>query len=142
MDKTALLEKIFWNLQARWHLRRRPTTHELSLKETVKGLQHLLLDQQAAMLLDTLHHVFTSSVHLEDLQRLHISLYQEGADQRVWRAQATLLDGRSHAFGLIVAIPCIVFYTYLSNKENELLGKYEETINEVIHIWVTAVFQR
>ncbi|MEZ4752584.1 MAG: MotA/TolQ/ExbB proton channel family protein [Bdellovibrionota bacterium] len=38
------------------------------------------------------------------------------------------------ALGLIVAIPCIIFYTYLTNKENELLGKYEETINEVIHI--------
>jgi hypothetical protein len=103
MDKPVLLERIFWNIQASWHLRRRPTTHELSVKETVKGLQHVLLDQQATMLLDTLHQVFTSAIRLEDLQRLEISLYQEGADQRVWRAQATLTDGRSHAFGLIVA---------------------------------------
>jgi hypothetical protein len=55
------------------------------------------------MLLDTLHQVFTSSIRLENLQCLEVPLYQEGADQRVWCAQATLIDGRSHAFGLIVA---------------------------------------
>jgi biopolymer transport protein ExbB len=38
------------------------------------------------------------------------------------------------AFGLVVAIPCIVAYTLLSNKEEGILQKYEETIDEVIHM--------
>jgi hypothetical protein len=103
MDNKSLLAKIFWHLQATWHLRRRPTSHDLSIAETVKGLQHLLLAQHAAMLVETLQQVFNHPVCIEDLQRLEIALYQEGADQRVWRAQATLLDGRSRPFGLIVA---------------------------------------
>ena len=103
MDQENLLAKIFWHLQANWHLRRRPTTHDLSVPETVKGLQRLLLAQQAVMLRETLQQLFTRAVCLEDLQRLEIALYQEGADQRVWRAQATLTDGRSRPFGLIVA---------------------------------------
>jgi len=38
------------------------------------------------------------------------------------------------AFGLFVAIPCIVAYTVLSNKEMAILQKYGETVSEVIHI--------
>jgi hypothetical protein len=37
------------------------------------------------------------------LDRLDIALYQEGMDQRVWRAQATLMDGTTPRFGIIVA---------------------------------------
>lgn len=103
MDKKSLLAKIFWHLQANWHLRRRPTAHDLSVPKTVKGLQHLLVAQHAAMLDATLRRVFSRPVCVEDLQRLDIAFYQEGADQRVWRAQATLVDGRSRPFGLIVA---------------------------------------
>src|SRR3989339_317353 len=38
------------------------------------------------------------------------------------------------AFGLIVAIPCIVAYAMLANKESSILQKYDETINEILHI--------
>lgn len=38
------------------------------------------------------------------------------------------------AFGLMVAVPCIIFFTVLSTKENAILLKYEETVSEVIHI--------
>ncbi len=40
------------------------------------------------------------------------------------------------AFGLVVAIPCIVAYAMLANKEQTILQKYDETINELIHIIV------
>jgi hypothetical protein len=103
MDEKELLAKIFWRLQTNWHLRRRSTAHELSVPETVKGLQRLLLAKNAAILVDTLQQVFAHPVYVENLQRLEIALYQEGADQRVWRAQATLADGHSRLFGIIVA---------------------------------------
>ncbi len=38
------------------------------------------------------------------------------------------------AFGLVVAIPCIVAFTILSNKEKAILQKYDEILTEVIHI--------
>ncbi len=38
------------------------------------------------------------------------------------------------AFGLIVAVPCIVSFTILSNKENAILQKYDETVNDIIHL--------
>jgi hypothetical protein len=103
MNKKDLLAKIFWHIQSNWHLQRRPTVHELSVPETVRGLQHLLLAQDAAMLLDTLRQIVNRPVCADDLQRLDITFYQEGADQRVWRAQATLANGYSRLFGLIVA---------------------------------------
>jgi biopolymer transport protein ExbB/TolQ len=37
------------------------------------------------------------------------------------------------AFGLIVAIPCIVAYVLLTGKENKILAKYDEALNEVLH---------
>jgi hypothetical protein len=103
MERAVLLSKIYWSLQANWHLRHRPATHELSVKETVQGLQHLLLDAQGAMLERTLGRVFVRSIPLHALNRLEIALYQEGTEQRVWRAQATLADGTIRPFGLIVA---------------------------------------
>ncbi|GIX46320.1 MAG: hypothetical protein KatS3mg131_0531 [Candidatus Tectimicrobiota bacterium] len=59
--------------------------------------------QQGAFLAQTLRHLFAPAPHLEDLERLEIAFYQEGADQRVWRAQVTLRDGRCGVFGLIAA---------------------------------------
>lgn len=103
MDRSALLRKMFWNLQQPWHFRRQPDPGALSVKETVKGLQTLLLAEQGAMLGRTLGAIWQRPVDLEDLERLEIALYQEGADQRVWRVQATLTDGTTHAFGIIVA---------------------------------------
>src|SRR3989339_11725 len=35
---------------------------------------------------------------------------------------------------LIGAIPCIVAYAMLANKESSILQKYDETINEILHI--------
>jgi hypothetical protein len=103
MERAALLSKIYWSLQTNWHLHRRPMPDELSIKETVKGLQTLLLDTQGAMLERTLCQVFAQANVLPLLSRLDVALYQEGAEQRVWRAQATLEDGTNRAFGIIVA---------------------------------------
>jgi hypothetical protein len=103
MERATLLSKIYWNLQANWHLHRRPMPDEPSIKEAVKALQTLLLDTQDAMLERTLCQVFAQPSVLPVLSRLDIALYQEGAEQRVWRAQATLADGTSRAFGIIVA---------------------------------------
>lgn len=103
MERAVLLTKIYWNLQENWHLRHRPAPHELSIKETVKGLQNLLLDAQGAMLERTLCRVFAQPMAIRALSRLDIALYQEGAEQRVWRAQATLVDGTVRPFGIIMA---------------------------------------
>lgn len=40
------------------------------------------------------------------------------------------------AFGLVVAIPCIIIYTYLTSKEDAIMRKYEEVISEVTHLVV------
>jgi len=37
------------------------------------------------------------------------------------------------AFGLIVAIPCLVAHNVLTNKQNGILQKYEEISSQVIH---------
>ena len=50
MDRQLLLSKIVWHLQANWHWRHHPVPQELSVPETVKGLQALLLAEQGAML--------------------------------------------------------------------------------------------
>jgi hypothetical protein len=103
MDRGLLPSKIFWNLQANWHFRHRLNAPTLSVQETVKGLQRLLLAEQGALLQYTLQRAHARCVSLEALSRLDIALYQEGIDQRVWRAQATLMDGTTPCFGIIVA---------------------------------------
>jgi hypothetical protein len=55
------------------------------------------------MLAQTLHCTFARPVPLAELQRLDVALYQEGREQRVWRAQATLHDGSARPFGIIAA---------------------------------------
>ena len=50
MDRATLAAKITWNLQERWHLRHTPAAHEISLKDTVRGLQQLLLRDQGTEL--------------------------------------------------------------------------------------------
>ena len=37
------------------------------------------------------------------------------------------------AFGLMVAIPCVIAYTMLSSEENSVLQRYEAMINELTH---------
>jgi hypothetical protein len=104
MDRGLLLSKIFWNLQAHWHFRHHPNAQTLSVPDTVQGLQRLLLAEHGALLQHTLQRgAYARCVSLEALSRLDIALYQEGIDQRVWRAQATLLDGTTQSFGIIVA---------------------------------------
>jgi hypothetical protein len=103
MQRATLLSKIFWHLQETWHLRRCPTPHDLSVTDTVKGLQALLLATQNAVLEQTLRYTFARPVTCSELQRLDIALYQEGTDQRVWRAQAMLQDGTVRPFGIIAA---------------------------------------
>lgn len=94
---------MFWRLQKNWHLRHRPDAQEVSLAAAVKGLQALLLDDAAAVLSGTLRQVFSRPVSLSELRRLDIVFFQEGREQRVWRAQASLQDGAVGTFGLIVA---------------------------------------
>ncbi len=103
MDHSALLKKFFWNLRQPWHFRHQPDPAALSVSDTVKGLQALLLAEQGAFLVHTLRAVWRRDVILEELEQLIIAFYQEGADQRVWRVQATLTDGSTHPFGIIVA---------------------------------------
>jgi hypothetical protein len=103
MDRTSLLQRMFWHLETRWHHRHRPTADELSALDTVKGLQALFLADQGALLAQTLRRALSSSVALTALMRLDIALYQEGLDQRVWRAEARLTDGTAQVFGIITA---------------------------------------
>ena len=94
---------MFWHLRKNWHLRHQPGAGEVSLAETVKGLQALLLDDAAAVLADTLRQVFARPVRVPELHRLDIAFFQEGREQRVWRARASLQDGTAGTFGLIIA---------------------------------------
>lgn len=103
MDRAALLATIFWQVQATWHLRQPPTAQSLTVQETVQGLQAWLLAEHGVALQQTLQHVFGAHTALAALARLEIAFYQEGREQRVWRAQATLRDGVTRSFGLIVA---------------------------------------
>lgn len=103
MDRKALLGKIFWQLHRPWHFRHRDDAAALTVRETVKGLQTLLLADRAAMLRGTLTAVNQRPVCLDELVRLDIVFSQEGIDQRVWRACAMLQDGTTAVFGIIVA---------------------------------------
>jgi hypothetical protein len=94
---------MFWHLRKNWHFRHQRGAQEVSLAETVKGLQALLLDDVAAVLSDTLRQVFSRPVSISELRRLDIAFFQEGREQRVWRAQASLQDGAAGTFGLIIA---------------------------------------
>ena len=94
---------MFWHLRKNWHLRHQPGAQEVSLAETVKGLQALLLDDAAAVLADTLRQVFARPVSVPELRRLDIAFFQEGREQRVWRARASLQDGTAGTFGVIIA---------------------------------------
>lgn len=54
---------------------------------------------------------------------------------------AVLASGISTAmnttmYGLIVAIPCIFFYTLLTSMEEKILKKYDEVVSEMIHLVV------
>ncbi|MDH4466788.1 MAG: MotA/TolQ/ExbB proton channel family protein [Bacteriovoracaceae bacterium] len=40
------------------------------------------------------------------------------------------------SMGIMVAIPCMVLSTWLTNKENSILRKYEEIISEITHLVV------
>ena len=103
MGNSGLQEKLFWHLRKNWHLRHQPDDQEVSLAQTVKGLQAMLLDEAGAVLPDTLRQVFARPLACAELSRLDVAFFQEGREQRVWRAQATLEGGLTGTFGLIVA---------------------------------------
>ena len=103
MGDSRLQDKLFWHLRKNWHLRHQPDDQEVSLAQTVKGLQALLLDDAGAILRDTLCQVFSRPVEHAELHRLDVAFFQEGREQRVWRAQATLENGEVGVFGLIIA---------------------------------------
>lgn len=103
MDRASLAQKIAWQVQPSWHFRGGHDQAEWSVKQTVKALQTLLLADHAAFLQQTLDQAAQRPVDLEALDELAITLFQEGAVQRVWRAQATLTDGTVWPFGVIVA---------------------------------------
>lgn len=103
MDRASLSQKIAWQVQPSWHFRGGDDEAEWSVKQTVKALQILLLADGAAFLQQTLSQAAQQPVELETLDELVITLFQEGAVQRVWRAQATLTDGVVWSFGIIVA---------------------------------------
>ena len=103
MDSSQLPARMFWHLQKNWHLRHQPGAQEASLAGTVRGLQALLLDDAATVLPDTLRQVFSRPVSLSELHRLDIAYFQEGREQRVWRARTRLQDGTAGTFGLIIA---------------------------------------
>jgi biopolymer transport protein ExbB len=46
------------------------------------------------------------------------------------------------AFGLVVAIPCIIFYSYLTSKEDSIVKKYDEIISEVTYLVVHKPHQK
>ena len=103
MGDSSLRDKLFWHLRKTWHLRHRPDDREVSLAQTVGGLQGMLLDEAGAVLPDTLRQVFDRPVATADLRRLDVAFFQEGREQRVWRAQPTLETGETGTFGLIIA---------------------------------------
>ena len=103
MDRATLAQKISWQLQPAWRFRGAAPAAEWSVTDTVKALQTLLLADSGAFLQRTLSLAAQQPVSLERLDQLLITLFQEGAAQRVWRAQATLSNGATHPFGLISA---------------------------------------
>ncbi|MCB0405912.1 MAG: MotA/TolQ/ExbB proton channel family protein [Bdellovibrionales bacterium] len=118
--------------------------HHSRPKETLDSAATILLQKVMPLLrrrtgyLQMLGNVSTLVGLLGTIQGLIVSFTSLSTSNSGSKAQI-LAEGISTAMnttalGLIVAIPCIIFYTYLTNRENELLGKYEETVNEVIHI--------
>lgn len=49
-------------------------------------------------------------------------------------AQGISVAMNTTAFGLIVAIPCIIAFTYLSNKERTIMQSYDDVLGEVISL--------
>lgn len=46
------------------------------------------------------------------------------------------------AFGLIIAIPCIVAYTIITTNETNIMQKYNETLTEIMHIMEFDLFKQ
>jgi len=59
-----------------------------------------------------------------------------GADKAAMLASGISQAMNTTAFGLIVAIPCIMMYTFLSSKEDNILKKYDEIVSEMTHLVV------
>jgi biopolymer transport protein ExbB/TolQ len=59
-----------------------------------------------------------------------------GAEKASLLAKGISTAMNTTAFGLIVAIPCIIAYTILISMEDKILKKYDEIISEMIHLVV------
>lgn len=59
-----------------------------------------------------------------------------GIEKSVYLSLGISTAMNTTAFGLFVAIPCLIFYTYLTNKEEFVLKKYDEIVSEVTHLVV------
>src|SRR5687767_6407245 len=103
MDRVTLAQKMAWQLQPSWHFRGATKAAEWSVQDTVKALQTLLLTDGGAFLQQSLSFAAQRPVDLATLEQLVITLFQEGAVQRVWRAQGTWNDGTTYQFGIITA---------------------------------------
>jgi len=60
------------------------------------------------------------------------TLVQNEKEQILSTALSTALN--TSAFGFVVAIPCIILFTVISNREDSILKKYDEIIAEVTHL--------
>ncbi len=103
MNRATLAQKMAWQLQPSWHFRGATNATEWSVQDTVKALQARLLADGGAFLRKTLSLATQRCVDLATLEQLVITLFQEGAVQRVWRAQAVFRDDPPCVFGLIAA---------------------------------------
>ncbi len=56
-----------------------------------------------------------------------------GAEKGALLAAGISTAMNTTAFGLIVAIPCVVAYTLLSNKENAILDEYSNQVDSLLH---------
>ena len=61
-----------------------------------------------------------------------------GAEKGALLASGISTAMNTTAFGLIVAIPCIVAYTLLSNKENSILDEYGAQVESLLHYLTKA----
>ena len=59
-----------------------------------------------------------------------------GAEKAELLAQGISTAMNTTMFGLIVAIPCIMLYTFITQMEDKTLKKYDEIISEMVHLVV------
>lgn len=113
------------------------TKEELQETAVIEFKKMVPLIQKRTAYINMLGNVATLLGLLGTIYGLITSFASLSAADPSAKAQA-LSDGISTAmnttaFGLIVAIPCVIAYTILSNQELAILQNYEATSNEVVH---------